>query len=59
MCKMKYDVVVVGGGHAGCEAGLASARLGMNTIIFPNVKIGNNTIAGQMELASLIEKKLK
>ena len=29
-----YDVVVVGAGHAGCEAGLASARLGMNTIIF-------------------------
>ena len=30
----KYDVVVVGAGHAGCEAALASARLGLNTIIF-------------------------
>ena len=30
----QYDVVVVGAGHAGCEAALASARLGMNTIIF-------------------------
>ena len=29
-----YDVVVVGAGHAGCEAALAAARLGMNTIIF-------------------------
>ena len=29
-----YDVVVVGAGHAGCEAALASARLGMKTIIF-------------------------
>lgn len=29
-----YDVVVVGAGHAGCEAALASARLGMETIIF-------------------------
>jgi tRNA uridine 5-carboxymethylaminomethyl modification enzyme len=29
-----YDVVVVGAGHAGCEAALASARLSMNTIIF-------------------------
>ena len=29
-----YDVVVVGAGHAGCEAALASARLGLNTIIF-------------------------
>ena len=29
-----YDVAVVGGGHAGCEAALASARLGMETIMF-------------------------
>ena len=29
-----YDVVVIGAGHAGCEAALASARLGLNTIIF-------------------------
>lgn len=29
-----YDVVVVGAGHAGCEAALAAARLGLNTIIF-------------------------
>ncbi|MDO5518857.1 MAG: tRNA uridine-5-carboxymethylaminomethyl(34) synthesis enzyme MnmG [bacterium] len=30
----EYDVVVVGAGHAGCEAALASARLSLNTIIF-------------------------
>lgn len=30
----EYDVVVVGAGHAGCEAALASARLGLETIIF-------------------------
>ncbi len=29
-----YDVVVIGAGHAGCEAALASARLGMSTVIF-------------------------
>ena len=29
-----YDVVVIGAGHAGCEAALASARLGLETIVF-------------------------
>ena len=29
-----YDIVVVGAGHAGCEAALAAARLGFETIIF-------------------------
>ncbi len=29
-----YDVAVIGGGHAGCEAALSSARLGMKTIMF-------------------------
>ena len=29
-----YDVAVIGGGHAGCEAALASARLGMKTLMF-------------------------
>ena len=30
----KYDVAVIGAGHAGCEAGLASARLGFKTLVF-------------------------
>ena len=30
----KYDIAVIGAGHAGCEAGLAAARLGMKTLIF-------------------------
>lgn len=29
-----FDVVVIGAGHAGCEAGLACARLGLETIVF-------------------------
>lgn len=28
-----YDIVVVGAGHAGCEAALASARMGMKTLM--------------------------
>ena len=30
----KYDIVVIGAGHAGCEAALAAARLGMHTLVF-------------------------
>ena len=32
--KEKIDVIVIGAGHAGCEAALASARLGLETIVF-------------------------
>jgi tRNA uridine 5-carboxymethylaminomethyl modification enzyme len=32
--EKSYDVVVIGAGHAGCEAALASARLGLETIMF-------------------------
>ena len=34
MSKQSYDVVVIGGGHAGCEAAAASARMGVNTALF-------------------------
>ena len=30
----EYDVAVIGAGHAGCEAGLACARMGMKTLVF-------------------------
>ena len=42
--ELSFDVVVVGGGHAGCEAAAASARLGVNTALFTHDK---NTI-GEM-----------
>ena len=32
--EFDFDVVVIGGGHAGCEAAAASARLGVNTALF-------------------------
>ena len=31
---LSFDVVVIGGGHAGCEAATASARMGINTALF-------------------------
>ena len=34
MKDLTFDVVVIGGGHAGCEAAAASARMGVNTALF-------------------------
>lgn len=39
---MKYDVIVVGGGHAGCEAASASAKMGKKTLL---ITININNIA--------------
>ena len=42
MIQMEYDVIVVGGGHAGCEAASASAKMGKNTLM---ITININNIA--------------
>src|SRR5712692_2045345 len=34
--KAQYDVIVVGGGHAGCEAAAAAARMGANVGLVPH-----------------------
>src|SRR5215208_62671 len=33
MSKNRYDVIVIGGGHAGCEAAAAAARMGARTAL--------------------------
>ena len=41
---LSFDVVVIGGGHAGCEAAAASARLGVNTALFTPVSYTHLTL---------------
>ena len=51
---LSFDVVVIGGGHAGCEAATASARLGVNTALFTH---NINTI-GERISSSIISNPL-
>ena len=41
--KDNYDVIVIGGGHAGCEAALAAARMGVKTLML-NLSIDNTAL---------------
>ena len=38
-----YSVIVIGGGHAGCEAALAASRSGLKTLLL-NLNIGNTAL---------------
>ena len=60
MGKQSYDVVVIGGGHAGCEAAAASARMGVNTALLHKIEtIGEmscNPAIGGLGKGILFEK---
>ena len=43
MFQKNYDVVIIGGGHAGCEAALASARMGCSTLML-NLSVDNTAL---------------
>src|SRR5438067_196270 len=42
--RQRYDVIVIGGGHAGCEAAAAAARLGARTLLLTH----NRATIGEM-----------
>jgi tRNA uridine 5-carboxymethylaminomethyl modification enzyme len=47
----QYDIIVIGAGHAGCEAALASARIGLKTLLLT----GNLDTIAQMSCNPAIE----
>ena len=51
----KYDVIVVGAGHAGCEAARASARMGLQTaMITMNRGAQSASVASQLVLELIL-----
>ena len=58
--QYKFDVIVIGGGHAGTEACTAAARMGANTLLVTHKKstVGMNYIYKCMRFISLLISKI-
>ena len=61
--KKTFDVAVIGGGHAGCEAAAASARMGVNTGLFTHKietigEMSCNPAMGGLGKGHLVEKSM-
>ena len=55
----KYDIAVIGAGHAGCEAALAAARMGYKTLIFSKSLSGDPLIPWNSRNIHLTEQIAK
>ena len=56
-----WDVIVIGGGHAGCDAAAASARIGAKTLLLTHKistvgEMSCNPAIGGLERGTLLEK---
>ena len=56
--NIKYDCIIIGGGHAGCEASLACARMGLNTLLLTLSKLSIGEMSCNPAIGGLAKGQL-